>query len=306
MSFSEVSKGQAESNRSSIQNDMHEQSKAHRSEGIESCKSPQPAIYIPHGGGPWPFLEADSDQGGAEEALALYLRALPEMLPENPGAILVISAHWEEALPSLMTKAHPELYYDYYGFPEHTYRLQWKAKGDPDLLARIRELLCAEEISFSGSETRNYDHGCFIPLMLCFPEPQMPVVQLSLKRGLDPKEHIEIGRALRPLRSEGVLILGSGMSYHNMRGFFTEKGKQDSREFHEWLQEILKYDEGRRTEELIAWKDAPKARECHPREEHLLPLMVAAGAAGSDPATLPFLDEHLGVLCAAVHFSDRS
>jgi aromatic ring-opening dioxygenase catalytic subunit (LigB family) len=163
-------------------------------------------------------------------------------------------------------------------------------------------LLEAAGIPSQEDDRRGFDHGVFVPLKVAFPEPTIPVVQLSLQRGLDPAQHIAIGRALAPLRDEGVLIVGSGMSYHNMRGFMSTAGAEHSKRFGAWLAKTIAEDPAARDRDLTKWVEAPDARASHPREEHLLPLMVVAGAAGSDRGREVFRDHVMGVDVAAVHF----
>ena len=160
-------------------------------------------------------------------------------LPETPKALLVISGHWEEDVPTVLASPKPPLYYDYYGFPKHTYELAWPAPGSPELAARVRALLEAAGIASKSDDKRGFDHGVFVPLKVAFPDAAIPTVQLSLEHGLDPKEHLAIGRALAPLRDEGVLIVGSGMSYHNMRGFMSSSGRGASERFDAWLEDVV-------------------------------------------------------------------
>lgn len=266
----------------------------------------QPAIFVPHGGGPWPWMDSGRFFGQPDmyDALSAWLRALPGSLPETPRAVLVISAHWEEHLPTVQTHARPPMLYDYSGFPPETYAVQWPAPGSPELAARVRGLLGEAGIDSAEAPERGFDHGTFVPLSLPWPEPTIPTVQLSLVRGLDPRQHLALGRALRPLRDEGVLIVGSGMSYHNMQGFFgrVPTARADSLAFDAWLEETVKGEPAARDAVLAAWERAPRARACHPREEHLLPLMVVAGAAGSEVGTVPFQDELMGTRVSAVRF----
>src|SRR5689334_8631112 len=153
------------------------------------------------------------------DRLAGYLRSVRDVPPVAPRALLVVSAHWEEPVPTVMTSAHPAMLYDYYGFPPESYQLTWPAPGDPALAGRVRELLGNAGFATAEDTERGFDHGTFVPLKVTYPEAEIPCVQLSLRRGLDPAEHIAMGRALAPLRDEGVLIVGSGMSYHNLRVF---------------------------------------------------------------------------------------
>ncbi|MBU6162936.1 MAG: dioxygenase, partial [Myxococcales bacterium] len=143
-----------------------------------------------------------------------------------------------------------------------------------------------------------------VPMKLAYPQADIPTFQLSLKHGLNPREHLAIGRALQPLRDEGVFIVGSGMSYHNMRGFFgaVPNVRDDSARFDDWLVETAAAEPDARDTRLAEWELAPAARACHPRAEHLLPLMVIAGAAGDDPGTVPYRDVLMNAHISATHF----
>jgi aromatic ring-opening dioxygenase catalytic subunit (LigB family) len=231
--------------------------------------------------------------------MASYLRALGAALPAPPRALLVISAHWEAAKPTVMTNPSPPLLFDYYGFPEAAYQLTWPAPGAPELATR--ELLSAAGIDSGEDSARGFDHGTFVPLKLTYPAADVPTLQLSLKAGLDPKEHLAIGRALAPLRDEGVFIVGSGMSYHNMRGF-GPNGRPASEAFDDWLGATIAASPAMRDERLTDWQAAPSARDSHPREEHLLPLMVIAGAAGDDAGKHTFAGSFAGVRCSGYQF----
>lgn len=264
-----------------------------------------PTLYLPHGGGPWPFLADEDDRMGLRRAhapLGDYLRALAASLPARPRALLVVSAHWEAAEPTVTTAAAPPMLYDYTGFPPRTYHVRWPAPGDPELARKVAGLLTRAGFETAEDPRRGYDHGTFVPLAVAFPEAEIPTVQLSLERGLDPSRHLAFGRALEPLRDEGVLILGSGMSYHNMRGFNTAAADADSRAFDTWLVDACGRPPNERAAALAAWADAPRARACHPREEHLLPLMVVAGAAGDDPGAVAFQASILGARVSAIAF----
>ncbi len=270
---------------------------------MNTARPRMPVVYLPHGGGPWPFV--DLGMNPAEmRPLAEYLRSLARVSHERPRAVLMVSAHWEEPVPTVMTSAHPPMLYDYYGFPPESYQITWPAPGDPELAARVRSLLSGAGIANATSADRGFDHGAFVPMKLTWPKADMPTVQLSLKEGLDPAEHLAIGRALAPLREEGVLILGSGMSYHNMRGFF--RGGSDaaahSRTFDAWLAETATAEAAERDARLTRWASAPSARQSHPREEHLLPLMVIAGAAGADRGRVAFRGSVMSAAISAHHF----
>lgn len=239
-----------------------------------------PSYYIAHGGGPWVYMDGEfrAMHAGIERSLA----AIPRDLGCRPRALLVVSAHWEAPEFTLLESARPGMLYDYGGFPPHTYRVQYPAPGAPGLAARARELLGAAGIRTAGETRRGYDHGVFVPLAVMYPDADIPVLALSLKLGLDPAAHLAAGRALAPLRAEGVLILGSGFSYHNMAGA-DARAFAASAAFDAWLQHTLCGATGAAREALLErWAAAPSARYAHPREEHLLPLMVAAGAGGED------------------------
>ncbi|HVW71162.1 MAG TPA: class III extradiol ring-cleavage dioxygenase, partial [Steroidobacteraceae bacterium] len=203
----------------------------------------------------------------------------------RPQSVLVISGHWEAERPTVNTVSRPALLFDYYGFPEHTYRLTYPVSGSPALARRVRELLRAAEIPSDEDPERGLDHGVFIPFKLIYPDADVPIVQLSLNRNLDAATHLGIGRALAPLREEGVLIVGSGMSYHNLRDFYADDARvtRAATDFDDWLNDaVTESDPEMRERKLSAWHQAPGARIAHPRPEHLIPLMVAAGAAGRD------------------------
>jgi aromatic ring-opening dioxygenase catalytic subunit (LigB family) len=227
----------------------------------------------------------------AFDKLRAYLAGLIDSLPEHPKAILVVSGHWEELKPTVSTAAKPGMLFDYYGFPEHTYHLSYPAPGAPDLAHRVRGLLQAAKIDCDTDDSRGFDHGVFVPQLIIDPGATIPVVMLSMQHDLDPAAHLAIGKAIAPLRDEGVLIIGSGSSYHNLREFFGPRGNDAALAFDDWLHETAtQTDPGGREARLEAWAQAPGARDCHPREDHLIPLMVAAGAAGSDPGRRSFRD----------------
>jgi aromatic ring-opening dioxygenase catalytic subunit (LigB family) len=197
------------------------------------------------------------------------------------------------------------LLYDYYGFPDSTYHLKWPAPGNPELAERIENLLHLNGFETKREFERGFDHGTFVPLMIAFPKPEIPVVQLSLVKTLDPETHINLGKALELLRNEGVLIIGSGMSYHNMRGFMSgsSPAADISTQFDNWLTQTVEInDTKKRNEMLINWENAPKARESHPRSEHLTPLFVVAGAAGSDKGSRDYSGLLMGIKVSGYKF----
>ena len=246
-----------------------------------------PVYFISHGGGPWSFM--DDPARASYSKLEASLADMPRQIGAPPAAVLMVSAHWEEAQFTLTAHPAPPMVYDYYGFPDYTYQIHYDAPGNPQLAARTRALIEAAGLPARLDAARGFDHGAFTPLNVMYPRADVPVVQLSLKVGLDPKEHLALGRAIAPLRDENVLIVGSGLSYHNLRQFFGPGGWGPSREFDAWLSGVLLGGRAMdRAKLLAAWESAPSARAAHPREEHLLPLMVAAGAAGDDTAELTY------------------
>jgi len=261
----------------------------------------QPVVFLPHGGGPWPFVELGIGSKAEQAELASYLRSVASVPPVPPKAVLVISAHWEEALPTVMNGEKPPLLYDYYGFPPESYQITWPAPGEPALARRVRELLGGAGFDSAENAERGFDHGTFVPLKLVYPEANVPTVQLSLKRGLDPREHIALGRALAPLRDEGVFIVGSGMTFHNLRAFGPQSS-QAAEAFDGWLRASIDLPQSEREQRLSDWSSAPSARLVHPREEHLLPLMVIAGAAGADRAHVPYNGTIRDLRLSAYHF----
>ena len=262
----------------------------------------QPTFYLPHGGGPWPFVDLGFISAHDVTVMRDFFVALPSTLPAPPKALLVVSAHWEERVPTVMTSPNPPLLFDYYGFPKEAYALTWPAPGDPALASRVAGLLDEAGFDCARDAQRGFDHGTFVPFKLSWPDADVPTIQLSLTAGLDPAEHLAIGRALAPLRDEGVLILGSGMSYHNLRSLGGGEAARISGLFDDWLGDAVTAAPEVRTERLTRWSSAPGARGAHPREEHLLPLMVAAGAAGADLGTIVFRDDWMRVRVSAVRF----
>jgi len=257
-----------------------------------------PTYFVSHGGGPWPWVE------GMREMFALTereLAALPARLSTRPKAVLMISGHWEAAEFSVSSAAHPGMEYDYFGFPPHTYQVRYPAPGSPALAARVQELLGAAGLPCRADAGRGLDHGAFVPMHCMYPQADMPLVLLSLKHGYDPQEHFRAGEALSALRDEGVLIMGSGLTYHDMRGFGSDAATAVAQTFEQFLARVVA-DPAHRRAQLLAWAQAPQARRAHPREDHLIPLMVAAGAAQDDPGRRLFLDHALKVDMGSYEF----
>lgn len=269
---------------------------------MQTEKQRQPSIFLPHGGGPCFFMDWSWGPADSWEPTRRFLEGLAATLPEPPRALLVVTAHWEEAGFRATANPAPGLIYDYYGFPEHTYQLQWPAPGDPALAARVVDLLQKEKLPAAVDAERGFDHGVFVPMKVAFPEARIPTVALSLAAGLDPAEHLAAGRALAPLRDEGVLIVGSGMSFHNLRSYLAPGTMERARAFDDWLTEAVTQPGGARSEQLADWRAAPWASFAHPREEHLIPLMVAAGAGGAAAGRKIFGDTPMAAALSAYRF----
>lgn len=241
---------------------------------------PLPTFFISHGGGPWPWIK--DQMPGDWSKLEESLRLIPRELGVKPRAILAVSGHWEERDFTVQTHPNPPMLYDYGGFPEFTYHIQYPAPGAPDVAERVVDLLEGAGITAGRDGERGFDHGVFAPFFVSYPDADVPILQLSLRVGYDPEAHLAAGRALAPLRDEGVLIVGSGLTYHDLSNF-GPGAATISREFGDWLNDALvKSRAEERTERLLTWERAPSARASHPREDHLIPLMVAVGAAEDD------------------------
>ncbi|WP_300085107.1 class III extradiol ring-cleavage dioxygenase [Rhodoferax sp.] len=261
-----------------------------------------PTWFIPHGGGPCFFM--DWSPPDAWHAMADFLKRLASTLPRTPQAIVVVSAHWLAPRFTVTSGSQPELIYDYHGFPPHTYELKYPAAGAPALANQIVKTLNAAGIASAQNSQRGFDHGVFIPLKLIFPEAHIPVVQLSLHTALDPAQHLAAGRALETLRDQDVLLIGSGMSFHNMRAYGNPAFGPISDAFDAWLTHAVASNPPERDQLLTHWEQAPGARQCHPAraEEHLIPLMAVAGAAGLDVGRKIFSDRVLETTLSAFSF----
>lgn len=258
----------------------------------ESLPNQAQVIYFSHGGGPLPILGDESHR-----AMVEFMRELPSQI-RRPEAILVISAHWEEREATLLGAPSPGLLYDYYGFPEEAYRITYPVPGNSELARQIVETLEQQQIPARIDYQRGLDHGVFIPLKLMYPQADIPSLQLSLLRSLDPAEHMALGKALGELMQRNLLVIGSGFSFHNMSAFSWQGGNTPdpaNDAFQDWLIEVCtgSMQQVEREQSLVAWEKAPYARYCHPREEHLLPLHVCQGLA-QKPARLIFDDNILG------------
>jgi len=264
--------------------------------------TPMPTLFVPHGAGPCFFMEWSP--ADAWTAMADFLRGIAATLPRTPEAIVLISGHWLAPEFQVTGARQPDLIYDYYGFPAHTYALRYPAPGEPALAARLASLLSDAALPCAIDHERGFDHGVFIPLKLMFPQAQIPVVQLSLRQDLSPAAHLAAGRALAALREQDVLIVGSGMSFHNMRGYGDPHFGPISERFDAWLTETVEAPADERDARLRDWQQAPEARLCHPprAEEHLIPLLVAAGAAGESRGRRVFSDRVMETALSAYRF----
>jgi aromatic ring-opening dioxygenase catalytic subunit (LigB family) len=261
-----------------------------------------PTWFIPHGGGPCFFM--DWSPPDAWHRMADFLKNLASTLPRSPQAIVMVSAHWLAPRFMVSSASQPELIYDYYGFPPHTYELTYPAPGAPALADQIVKTLNAAGIASTSDPQRGFDHGMFIPLKLIFPQANIPVVQLSLHNALDPAQHLAVGQALEALRDQDVLIIGSGMSFHNMRAYGNPQYGPVSDAFDDWLTKAVESTPQERDRLLTEWDLAPGARQCHPprAEEHLIPLMAVAGAAGQDTGRKVFSDRVMETTLSAFSF----
>jgi len=262
----------------------------------------QPVIFVPHGGGPCFWIDWPPPFGPhAWDGLRDYLAGLVKSLPERPKAFLVVTAHWEAEKPTVSVNPKPGMLYDYYGFPDHTYRLTYPAPGDPELGMQVKRLIEKAGLPVATDGERGFDHGVFVPFLIVDPKAEIPVVMLSLRQDLDPAFHIELGKALQPLRDQGIAIVGSGMSFHDLR-HFRDGDTTASATFDQWLDATAKARPAEREARLAHWDEAPSARQCHPREEHLLPLMVVAGAADDSQGRHEFRDVIGGKVISGFRF----
>ena len=237
-----------------------------------------PAIYVSHGS---PMVILNNTV--ARDFLAGYGAQLGK-----PSAILIATAHFETRQPALTSDAHPEMIYDFGGFPKALFEMQYPAPGSPQLAARAASLLGKAGITAVEAGDRGFDHGTWVPLKLMYPDADVPIVQISVQPGDSAAHHIAMGRALAPLREEGVLVMGSGSMTHNLGELFRGGREIESptpawvSEFGEWMHQRI---ESGAIDDVEHWAErAPNARRNHPSPEHFLPLPFAMGAAGERPA----------------------
>jgi aromatic ring-opening dioxygenase catalytic subunit (LigB family) len=260
-----------------------------------------PTFFIPHGGGPCFFMDWNPER--VWDGMAQYLSSFADEVRDDIKAMIVISAHWEEDTVKVTGNPNPALIYDYYGFPPHTYDLKWPAEGNEGLANLVSATLNNGGIECEVDKERGFDHGVFIPLLLTFPEAHIPTIQISLNSNLSPETHLQIGRLLKPLRDESVLIIGSGMSYHDVGALMGRKEAAGSDEFDHWLSDSILLPSEKREERLLNWSNAPSARLCHPREEHLMPLHVVVGAATGGKGKIDYNETVLGAKISAYQFN---
>ncbi len=239
------------------------------------------SLYLSHGGGPLPLLGDPGHQFMVES-----LQTLGRKIPK-PTAIVVVSAHWEAPVVTITGHASPPIIYDYYGFPSEAYEIEYLAPGHPDLAQHLYELFIRNNVQAKLDDQRGFDHGLYIPLKLMYPDADIPCIQVSMLSSLDPEDHIQIGEILGQFNQDNILIVGSGFSFHNIQALI-QPGLEDIDEknlqFEQWLIEACSSQlitETQRQQNLINWEQAPWARYCHPREEHLLPLHVCYGVANT-------------------------
>ncbi|XP_063836914.1 uncharacterized protein LOC135086084 [Ostrinia nubilalis] len=240
-----------------------------------------PSVFLNHGGGPYPVMGEKNNLD-----IAKSLREVKNYVNLNLlKAIIVVTAHWEEDIVSISSGENPDLLFDYYNFPPETYKYKYGGRGDPVLARKIFDALSKEGIDCRLDDKRGWDHGVFVPMMLVRPEADIPIVQVSILKNQDAKQHYEYGKILGQFRKDGVAIFGSGLSYHNMKRFrevdTAEELEIENQEFDDFLNKVCTGDEQTR-EGLISWKTAPGGLLAHPEShaDHLMPLVVVAGAGG--------------------------
>ena len=273
-------------------------------ERITMAQTRLPTYFLSHGGGPWPYMDGPFRENF--HALEASLKRIPQELGSKPRAVLMVSGHWEAPGFEVMAAERPGMVYDYGGFPPHTYHIKYPAPGDPALAAQVRGMIEAAGLPSALNAEQGFDHGAFTTMFPMYPEADVPMLQLSLQQGYDPATHLALGRALAPLRDQGVLIVGSGLSYHNLRAF-GPAAKTASALFDAWLQQALtQATPAERSALLLRWSEAPAARQAHPREDHLLPLMVAVGAAEAEAGALIYHEDAFmgGVTASSFRFGD--
>ena len=259
-----------------------------------------PTYFISHGGGPWPWLP---NMRQMLATLETSLARMPAEIGVTPKAICMVSGHWEQDDFAVMSSPNPGMFYDYGGFPPETYKIVYPAPGAPQIAQRTADLIAAAGLPTHLDPKQGFDHGTFAPAYVMYPKADVPIYQVSLQHGYNPAAHFALGRALAPLRDEGVLIIGSGLSYHNLR-LFGPGAKVPSAAFDGWLADAMAQTGTARTDALLNWESAPYARTCHAQEDHLVPLFAAIGAAEDETATRVYHDTNVfgGVTASSYRF----
>ena len=261
-----------------------------------------PTLYIPHGGGPCFFIDPPASDPRQWDGLAAYLRGIDASLGARPKAVLVISGHWEMQQPTITVAQRHKLLFDYYGFPEHTYRMKYPAPGAPELESRIRELLAAAGFELGVDGKRGLDHGVFVPFMLIYPNADVPIVQLSLQQSLDPATHLALGersrrcaiarRTHRRQRDE-LSQPGGDVLWRRKRRRPPRSMRGSARPC------AMRARAGRSS---LHGRARPAVANRIPRAEHLLPLMVVAGAADGDAGMRKFGESIAGKAISGFQF----
>ena len=233
-----------------------------------------PTLFISHGS---PMYAINAAAAGDVWA------ALAKHMP-TPKAVLMVTAHWETNLPMLSGNAKPSMIYDFGGFPEALYKINYPAPGAPDIAAKAQALLKGAGLTADIDGGRGFDHGTWVPLLKMYPDADVPIVQLSVQTAMNPRHHFDVGRALAPLTKEGVLIVGSGHLTHNLRDWMQSRGQTApapyAQKFQHWVFDHLAAHD---VDALTRYRQqAPDAVRAHPTQEHFLPLFVALGVAGED------------------------
>eukprot|EP01132_Coremiostelium_polycephalum_P004062 gene4062-5085_t len=247
-----------------------------------------PSLFISHGAPNFILDKKDPTIPFLKSLSSKYLQN------EKPKAILCISAHWEESEFTITTSQQPTTVHDFYGFEKEMYDFRYPAKTSPELIDRVRTLFKDGGVKLEESEQRGFDHGCWVPLILMYPDADIPVVQLSLHKSLDAKLHYKVGQLLEPLRDEGYLIVSSGGAVHNLRALFDPSfqqldGGQWAKKFDQWLINSLTSKSGQEREsELLNYQNLPFSKLAHPRDEHLIPVFVSCAASKDSKAKTIF------------------
>ncbi|KAF2843539.1 Extradiol aromatic ring-opening dioxygenase [Patellaria atrata CBS 101060] len=252
-----------------------------------------PVIALSHGGGPMPILGGF----GQEEIVKSLKTRVPQVLklgtPEEPRAIILITAHWSENQPTISGGTNPSLYYDYSGFPPEAYQFKYPAPGSPEIAQQIAQEL--KDVGFKPvmDKERGWDHGVFVPIMLINPRADVPIIQMSVLKSESPTDHFKMGQALSRLRDSNIAIVGSGFaSFHNVRLLFSGIAEEPSfqpkhREWNRVVTDAVEAtDPKQRLSKFDQWRNWPSSYDMHPRggAEHFLPLVVCAGAGGEGKA----------------------